>query len=88
MTLLNLALANNLDIEAACDGTCSCSTCHVYVDEEHFAKLPKATDDEEDMLDLAMERKATSRLCCQLTLTEQSDGMVLTLPAEVANQMS
>ena len=86
-TLLNVGLENQMDIEAACDGTCACSTCHVYVDEEHFEKLEKATEDEEDMLDLALDRRHTSRLCCQLTVTKEFDGMVLELPEEVSSQM-
>jgi ferredoxin-2, mitochondrial len=86
-TLLNVGLANQMDIEAACDGTCACSTCHVYVDDEHFAKLPKATEDEEDMLDLALDRKHNSRLCCQVNLTKECDGMILTLPEEGNSQM-
>lgn len=87
-TLLSVALQNQLDIEAACDGTCACSTCHVYVSAAHFATLPKISEDEEDMLDLALDRKATSRLACQLTVTRELDGVELTLPATVASQLS
>ena len=87
-TLLNVALANTMDIEAACDGTCACSTCHVYVDEEHFEKLPdKASEDEEDMLDLALDRRHNSRLCCQLVITKEFDGATLSLPEEVSSQV-
>ncbi len=87
-TLLTVGIDNRQEIEAACDGTCACSTCHVYIDEEHFAKLPKASDDEEDMLDLAIQRKETSRLCCQITVTAECDGMERTLPTEVSNQFA
>jgi ferredoxin len=88
VTLLSVALAHQVDIEAACDGTCACSTCHVYVDDAHFDKLPRATEDEEDMLDLAIDRRRTSRLCCQLNLTAELEGMTLTLPKEVTSQLS
>ena len=87
-TLLGVALSNRVDIEAACDGTCACSTCHVYVDEAHFTLLPKISDDEEDMLDLALARRPVSRLACQLTVTEAFDGIELHLPAEVSSQLA
>ena len=88
-TVMEVARDNGVDMEAACDGTCSCSTCHVYIDAAAFKKLPAITDDEQDMLDLADDPKeGASRLACQLKLTPELDGMTATLPASVANQLS
>lgn len=77
-----------LDVEAACDGTCACSTCHMYLSEEHFQKLKEASEDEMDMLDLAPSPKPTSRLSCQISITEDMDGLIATLPRETSNQLS
>lgn len=77
-----------VDIEAACDGTCACSTCHVYLDKTSYAKLPPPSEDELDMLDLAPEPRPTSRLSCQVKLSEQLDGIEATLPAEQSNQLN
>lgn len=88
VSLMEAGVENGIDIEAACDGTCACSTCHCYLDDASFARLPKATDDELDMLDLAVAVKKTSRLACQVKLTQELDGAITaTLPAEVANQL-
>ncbi|WP_231711247.1 2Fe-2S iron-sulfur cluster-binding protein [Xanthobacter dioxanivorans] len=68
-------------IEAECGGALSCGTCHVYVDEADTGRLAVASEQESDMLDLvAAERKATSRLCCQIELSDQLDGLVLHVP--------
>eukprot|EP01013_Petalomonas_cantuscygni_P005586 TRINITY_DN1620_c0_g1_i2.p2 TRINITY_DN1620_c0_g1~~TRINITY_DN1620_c0_g1_i2.p2 ORF type:complete len:151 (-),score=0.13 TRINITY_DN1620_c0_g1_i2:194-610(-) len=64
--VMQVGVRNNLDIEAACDGKCMCSTCHVYVENGWFDKLKAADDDEEDMLDLALDRQDNSRLACQV----------------------
>lgn len=77
-----------LDIEAACDGTCACSTCHVYLDEVSYKALPEPDEDELDMLDLAPKTKETSRLSCQIKLTEALSGMTVELPEEQSNQLS
>ena len=77
-----------LDIEAACDGTCACSTCHVYLDEATYKCLPEPDEDELDMLDLAPTTKETSRLSCQVKLTEALDNMTVELPEEQSNQLS
>lgn len=87
-TIMEIGVRNNLDIEAACDGKCMCSTCHVYVDAAHFELLPPPSEDEEDMLDLALERDDTSRLSCQIKLTKAIDGITVTLPATTANVIS
>lgn len=68
-----------LDLEAICGGCVACATCHCYIDEKWLDKFDKADEDEESMLDQAYEVKKNSRLTCQLTFTEDLDGMSLTL---------
>src|SRR6201996_3923915 len=80
-SLLEVAHKNDVDIEGACEGSLACSTCHVIVDPAWFPKLVAPTEDEEDMLDLAFGLEATSRLGCQIVITEALDGLVLRLPA-------
>jgi ferredoxin, 2Fe-2S len=80
MSILEIAHRNNLDLEGACEGSLACSTCHIIVDEEDFDRLPEADDDEEDMLDLAYGLTRTSRLGCQIRITEELDGLVVSLP--------
>ncbi|HUK31733.1 MAG TPA: 2Fe-2S iron-sulfur cluster-binding protein [Candidatus Acidoferrum sp.] len=82
MTVMNAALKNGIDgIIAECGGVCMCSTCHVYVDEKFFSKLPPAQDTEEAVLEIAAEeRKPTSRLSCQIKVTEDLDGLTVRLP--------
>lgn len=84
-TILGLARRLDIDIEGACEGSMACSTCHVVVDAEHFAKLPPASEEEADMLDLAFGLQRTSRLGCQLTVTDDFEGMELRLPAATRN---
>ena len=85
-TLLNLAQNNNIsEIEGACEGSLACSTCHVVVDNSWYDKLPEASDDENDMLDLAFGLTENSRLGCQVVLTEELDGLVVWIPADVNN---
>lgn len=86
-TLLEIAWENDIDIEGVCEGTMACSTCHVIVDAEQFDRLPTASEDEEDMLDLAWGLTPTSRLGCQIVLTDALDGLVVSLPLETHNQM-
>jgi 2Fe-2S ferredoxin len=82
MTVMNAALKNGIDgIIAECGGVCMCSTCHVYVDEKFFSKLPPAQDTEEAVLEIsAEERKPTSRLSCQIKVTDALDGLIVRLP--------
>lgn len=87
MTVLQLAQEAGMDIEGACEGNMACSTCHVIVDKGFFDLLPEASEEEEDMLDLASGLKATSRLGCQLVLEEKLDGMRLQLPVENRNML-
>ncbi len=87
LSVLEIAHENDVDIEGACEGSLACSTCHVIVDAAWFDKLPEPTEDEEDMLDLAFGLQATSRLGCQLIITEELDGLTVTLPAETHNYL-
>lgn len=84
-SLLRIAHDNNIDIEGACEGAMACSTCHVVVAEEWFDRLEPATEDEEDMLDLAFGLTRTSRLGCQIVMTEACDGLVVRLPSATRN---
>lgn len=80
-SILDIALANGLDMEGACGGTCACSTCHIVVlDEEAYAKMPEPEDDEYDMLDLASGLTRTSRLGCRLRVTKEQTGIMVGLP--------
>jgi 2Fe-2S ferredoxin len=86
-SVLEIARANDIDIEGACEGSLACSTCHVIVDPTDFERLAEASEDEEDMLDLAFGLTATSRLGCQIIMSQELDGMTVTLPAETYNMM-
>ena len=80
LSVMEGAVQNNIPgIDADCGGSMACATCHVYVKEEWFNKLPKKEDGEEDMLDMAFEKK-NSRLSCQLMVSDQIDGLVVNLP--------
>lgn len=83
--LLDIAQANNLDMEGACGGSCACSTCHVIVDPEFYDTMEEPDDDENDMLDLAFGLTETSRLGCQITMTKELDGIRVALPAMTRN---
>ncbi len=85
LSVLEIAHRNDVDIEGACEGSLACSTCHVIVDTAWFDKLPESSDDEEDMLDLAFGLTRTSRLGCQVVMTEALDGLVVALPGETRN---
>ena len=87
VSLLQLAQEEGLDIEGACEGNMACSTCHMIVDGDYFDLLPEASEDEEEMLDLASGLTATSRLGCQVEVTKDLDGLVLYLPAEKRNML-
>ena len=85
LSVLEIAHKHGVDIEGACEGSLACSTCHVIVDAEWFEKLGDPTEDEEDMLDLAFDLQETSRLGCQLIMTDALDGLVVKLPAGSRN---
>ena len=80
--LLDVAQACGMPLEGTCEGQMACSTCHVVVAAEWFDKLPPAVEEEEDMLDLAAGVTRTSRLSCQIELTEELDGLEVRIPAE------
>jgi ferredoxin len=80
--LLEVAQAAGMPLEGTCEGQMACSTCHVVVQPDWFARLPKASADEEDMLDLAAGVARTSRLSCQIALTEALDGLEVRIPEE------
>lgn len=84
--LLEVGQAAGLPLEGTCEGQMACSTCHVVVAAEWFDKLKHASDDEEDMLDLAAGVTRTSRLSCQILLDDALDGLEVRIPAE-ANDM-
>jgi len=85
--LLDVAWAAREPLEGACEGVMACSTCHVIVDAEDFEKLPPATEEEEDLLDLAAHATRTSRLACQIILTEDLDSLNIRVPAGAKNWM-
>jgi len=84
--LLETAQAAGMPLEGTCEGQMACSTCHVIVAADWFDRLPAASDDEEDMLDLAAAVARTSRLSCQIVLDESLDGIEVHIPGE-ANDM-
>ena len=85
LSVMEGAIQNNIPgIDADCGGSMACATCHVYVKEEWFNKLPPKEDGEEDMLDMAFEPNKFSRLSCQLTVTDELDGMVVKMPSKQA----
>lgn len=83
--LLDVAQQNLMPLEGTCEGQMACSTCHVIVAKADFDRLPPATEMEEDMLDLASGARRTSRLACQIVLTEELDGLTVHIPAESRN---
>ncbi len=85
LSVMEGAIQNNIPgIDADCGGAMACATCHVYVKEEWFDKLPKKEDGEEDMIDMAYEPNKFSRLSCQLTVSDELDGLVVQLPEKQA----
>ena len=85
LTVMEGAVQNNIQgIDADCGGGMACATCHVYVNEEWFGKLPKKEDGEEDMLDMAFEAKKNSRLSCQLIVSNELDGLIVKIPSKQA----
>lgn len=80
-SIMEVAVANMIPgIDADCGGACACATCHVYVDDAWKAKLKPMDDMEESMLDFAEEVQDNSRLCCQILVTDEIDGIVVTTP--------
>ncbi len=87
LSVMEIAHKNDIDLEGACEGSLACSTCHVIVDEEWYAKLDEASEEEEDMLDLAFGLTHTSRLGCQIRMCDDLDGLEVALPAATRNMM-
>ncbi|QXM23668.1 ferredoxin family 2Fe-2S iron-sulfur cluster binding protein [Elioraea tepida] len=85
LSVLEIAHRHGVDIEGACEGSLACSTCHVIVDPKWYDLLQPPTEDEEDMLDLAFGLEETSRLGCQIVMTEELDGLVVRLPKATRN---
>ena len=86
-SLLQIAQASGLDVEGTCEGVMACSTCHLIVDPDWFDRLRPASEEEEDMLDLVFGLTRTSRLGCQILMTDELDGLVVNLPTETRNMM-
>jgi ferredoxin len=85
--LLEVAQRHDVPLEGTCEGAMACSTCHVVVDAQWFGKLPRASVDEDDMLDFAASVTATSRLACQIFLRAEDEGLILHVPGRVHNQL-
>ena len=85
--LLDVAWAANQPLEGACEGVMACSTCHVIVDAEDFEHLPPASEEEEDLLDIAAHVTRTSRLACQILLTKDLKSLSVRVPAGARNWM-
>jgi len=88
LSVLEIAHKHGVDIEGACEGSLACSTCHVIVEGDWFGRLGEPTEDEEDMLDLAFGLEKTSRLGCQIVMSEALDGLVVRLPAGSRNLLN
>ena len=83
LTVMEGAVQNQIPgIDADCGGGMACATCHVYVKEEWLNKIPKAEDAEQDMIDMAFEPKKNSRLSCQIIVSDELDGLVVTTPSK------
>ena len=88
LSVMEIAHRHNIDLEGACEGSLACSTCHVIVEPEDIDRLAEPTEDEEDMLDLAFGLTRTSRLGCQIIMSEELDGLRVRLPAGSRNMMA
>ena len=85
--LLDVAWAAGQPLEGACEGVMACSTCHVIVDPQDFALLPPASEEEEDLLDIAAHVRRTSRLACQILLTDDLESLSVRVPPAARNWM-
>ena len=86
-SLLDVAQEADQPLEGTCEGQMACSTCHVIIDPDDFAKLPRAAEAEEDMLDFAANVTRTSRLSCQIWLTEDLESLTVRMPGASHNMM-
>lgn len=80
LSVMEVAHLHGVELEGACEGSLACATCHVIVEPEWFEKLDDASENEEDMLDMAFGVTATSRLGCQIRMSDELDGLVVKLP--------
>ncbi len=87
VSIMEAAHMFDVDIEGACEGVMACSTCHVIVDRDWYTRLAPVSEDEDYMLDLAVGLTETSRLGCQIVMTEALDGLTVRLPTETHNMM-
>lgn len=87
LSVLEIAHEHGIDLEGACEGSLACSTCHVIVDADWYDKLQEPAEEEEDMLDLAFGLTRTSRLGCQIIMSEELDGLTVRLPSATRNMM-
>ncbi|AXO15337.1 MULTISPECIES: ferredoxin family 2Fe-2S iron-sulfur cluster binding protein [Thalassospira] len=87
LSVLEAAHKNGIDLEGACEGSLACSTCHVILEDDWFDKLDEPSEDEEDMLDLAFGLTETSRLGCQIIMSDELDGLRVKLPSATRNMM-
>jgi ferredoxin-2, mitochondrial len=85
--LLEVAQNDGQPLEGTCEGQMACSTCHVIVATEDFPRLPRASEEEEDMLDLAIGATRTSRLACQIVLDASLDGLTVRMPPQHRDMM-
>jgi ferredoxin, 2Fe-2S len=88
LSVLEIAHKHGVEIEGACEGSLACSTCHVIVEADWYELLKEASEDEEDMLDLAFGLTQTSRLGCQIIMSEELDGLTVKLPQATRNMMN
>jgi ferredoxin, 2Fe-2S len=88
LSVLEIAHKHDIDLEGACEGSLACSTCHVIIDPSWFELLKEPTEDEEDMLDLAFGLTKTSRLGCQIVMSEELDGLTVSLPSATKNLLT
>ena len=82
LSVMEVAIDNDIDIEAACEGSLACATCHMVVEPEWYDKLDPPSEEEEDMLDLAFGLTRTSRLTCQIRVSDAIDGLRVRMPEE------
>lgn len=78
-TLLDIAKENDIPLMGACDGSCACGTCHIYIDEEHLQKIEKPLEEEENILDVVFNVQQNSRLACQVIVCKELDGAKITI---------
>jgi 2Fe-2S ferredoxin len=88
LSVLEIAHKHDIDLEGACEGSLACSTCHVIIEPSWFELLKEPTEDEEDMLDLAFGLTKTSRLGCQIVMSEELDGLTVSLPSATKNLLT